>query len=238
MPHKPRIYIVEDQGLTRLALIKVLESNGYEVVGTSSTAEKAWLELQEKKADVVLLDFNLKGTKKGLWLAEKINLSIKIPIVFLTAYGSQEFLNKLFDVNIAGYIMKPFNNPTLLSAIKLAIDNQLSTSNNKKFESEVFLKTKSGSVKFTPKNIYYLQSKKNDIKIYTIDKTYLTRDKLENLLIQLNFRELYRIHRRFAVNINYVSRIEGDKVYIGKTEIPMSKSYDAEALIKNCHNNQ
>ena len=228
------IYIVEDQGVTRTSLRAVLENAGYCVSGDATTAEKAWLELQNKPTDLVLIDFGLKGAKNGSWLAEKINESLKIPFIYLTAYGSKDFLEKIMKTNPAGYIMKPYNKPTLLSNIEIAIKTQLQKNIKSKNNSEVFLKTKSGVIKFTPENVCYLMSNKNYVTINTANAKFYIRDKLENVLMQLDFSELYRVHRRFAVNINFITKIDAEKVIIAKKTIPLSKSYDAENLVSQC----
>ena len=229
-----KIYIVEDQGVTRSAIRAILEDAGFCISGDSATAEKAWLELQEKPTDLVLIDFNLKGSKNGAWLAEKINKSLKIPFIYLTAYGSKEFLEKIMKTKPAGYIMKPYNKPTLLSNIKIVIDNQTQQEEYNTNPKEVFLKTKSGLVKFTPESIFYLQSDKNYISIHCFESIYLIREKLEDLLDLLNFSCLYRIHRRFAVNVKFIHKIEKDKVFVNDSPIPMTESYQAEELVQKC----
>lgn len=228
------IYIVEDQGVTRIAIKSMLIDAGYEISGDAATAEKAWLELQSFSTDLVLIDFNLKGTKNGLWLAEKINTYLQIPFIYLTAYGSEDFLQRILKSKPAGYIMKPYNKPTLLTAVQIAIENNVKTKKESTSENEVFLKTKKGIVRFTCQNIYYLQSNKNYIEIYTPTENYIIREKLKILLQRLNFDDLYRIHRRFAVNINHVDKIDAEFVYVNNQSLPISKTYQAELLIKNC----
>lgn len=228
------IYIVEDQGITRSAIKNMLENAGYFISGESATAEKAWIELQESCTQLVLLDFNLKGTKNGLWLAEKINSFLQIPFIFLTAYGNEDFLKRILASNPASYIMKPYNKPTLLTAVRIAIDNNEQQHIKTHQNNEVFIKTRTVTFKFTPTNLYYLQSNKNYIEIYTTDGKFEIREKLENVIEQLNFKELYRVHRRFAVNQKFVTKIEQAFVYINEIQIPISKSYDAEEFFRSC----
>ena len=75
---------------------------------------------------------------------------------------------------------------------------------------------------------------KNYIEIYTPTENYIIREKLKILLQRLNFDDLYRIHRRFAVNINHVDKIDAQFVYVNNQSLPISKTYQAELLIKNC----
>jgi len=157
-----------------------------------------------------------------------------IPFIYLTAYGSEEFIEKIMQTQPAGYIMKPYNKPTLLSNIKIAIDAQNRLEQNSTNPEEVFLKTRVGIYKFISKQIYYMQSNKNYVEIFTTEGKFEVREKLETILNLLHFKVLYRIHRRYVVNIDFVTQIKDEMVYINKTAIPMSKSYNAENLIKNC----
>lgn len=226
---KHSIYIVEDMGITRATLKNVLERNDYKVCGSSATAEKAWVEVPELQPDLLLLDINLRGTKTGLWLAEKIRVLLNIPIVFLTAYGSNEMLDKLSDFNPDGYIMKPFNNATLIGTIKFAINNYYSfqSKDTETLKEVVFynVKTRKGLEKILVNNILYLQSDKNYINIYLEDGTHTTRNKLDDLLADISFENLKKVHRRFAVNITKITNVTNTHVFIDDIEIPTSKSF-------------
>jgi DNA-binding LytR/AlgR family response regulator len=232
-----KIYIVEDQGVTRTALESTLENAGYAISGSSATAEKAWIELQQSVTDLVLIDFGLKGTKNGAWLGYRIKEHLKIPFIYITAYGSEEFLDKIMKTKPAGYIMKPFNKPTLLSNIKIALENFTKKNTEPETEAFVFLKTKSGIMRFDQKDILYIKSEKNYLDIYTASNCFKTRDKLEDLLKEMNFKNLYRIHRRYAVNINHVTKIDVSEVKVGNATLAMSKSFDSEELIQDCLKN-
>lgn len=232
-----KIYIVEDQGVTRTALESTLENAGYEISGSSATAEKAWMELQQSDTDLVLIDFGLKGAKTGTWLGLKVGQQLLIPFIFITAYGSDEFLAKIMKTKPAGYIMKPFNKPTLLSNIKIALEHFGKKDNESENENFVFLKTKSGIMRFEEDNILYIKSERNYLNIYTKRKYFKTRDKLEDLLKQMNFKNLYRIHRRYAVNINHVDKIDTGEVKVNEVILPMSKSFDAERFVQDCLKN-
>lgn len=231
------IYIVEDSGVTRINLVSVLTQHNYEIIGMSSSAEKAWLDMQNLNIDLVILDFNLKGAKKGIWLAEKLNTNFKVPFIFLTAYGSEHLLQKMLDLNPAGYIMKPFNNPTLLSTIHIALSKTKNETRQVPDQDFKFLKTKSGIVKIESQSLLYLQSDKNNVFIFTTTGSFSTRSKLDNIFHELNFKNLHRIHRRFAVNISKIESL--DKGYLildNQTKLPISKSFQTEELIMKLMN--
>lgn len=236
MEYKKRIYIVEDQGITRMTIEMVLLQNNYEVIGSSPTAEKALIDLQERRADLVILDFNLKGSKNGLWLAHKLNEKLHIPFVFLTAYGNHDFLEKIMETNPIGYIMKPFNNPTLLTTVKIALQHTLTQIEEPKVEEACFIKTNLGRIKFTSHNLHFLQSDRNYVHLHTEDEVYKVRDKLENIFAELNFSCLYRVHRRYIVNSNFVTKLDNNGIFLNQQLVPISTSYQFEALSEACKN--
>lgn len=224
-----KIYIVEDMGVTRAALANILERNGHTVVGSSATAEKAWLEIDELQPDLVLLDLNLKGNKSGLWLAKKIRSHLSLPFIFITAYGSNDILNKITDIKSDGYIMKPFNNSTLLANIQIAIANFDKNVTIKKEETVTkdyfIVKTKMGAQKIIVDEILYMQSEGNYVHLFIENKEHICRFKLEDLIAEINNSQIQKTHRRFAVNVSKLTRIDKKSVFINDLEIPISKTF-------------
>lgn len=233
-------YIVEDMGVTRAALISVLQRAGYQYVGSASSAEKAWLEIPEKEVTVVIIDVNLKGVKDGIWLAEKIRESKDCAIVFLTAYGSDAILEKIHNTDPDGYIMKPFNNPTLLSSIKMACRN-FHRRNQKKTPQliePIIIKSRNGIVKINKADLVYLKSEGNYVHLNTASLTHEVRGKLDEILLLLDYDKLFRIHRRYAVNIDKIKAIDKNSILVSiNQELPVSKSFNYEEMIKRLNLN-
>lgn len=224
---KTKIYVVEDMAYTRIALVEKLKEANFEVVGSAAKAEVAWLEMQNISFDLALLDINLAGAEDGVWLAEKIRTKIDVAIIFLTAHSDATTLDRVLAVNPNGFLMKPFNKPSLLTTIDIAL---------KAFKKEVLLqKTNDAYVMIEIKNhivklhlneILYLQSDANYINIQTIAEQISIREKLKIFLENLpknNF--IVQAHLRFAVNKNYITSITPNSVLIDKIEIPVSKTY-------------
>ena len=229
------IYIVEDMAVTRAATILVLKRAGYTIVGSSASAEKAWLELPQKNVSVVIIDVNLKGTKDGLWLAKKIRESLNCAIIFLTAFGSDAILDKIHSTDPDGYIMKPFNNPTLLSSVKMACRNlqrrnqEVSTNENEL----TIIKSREGTIKIDKTELIYLQSEGNYVHLHASSKIHEIRGKLDEILDLLDYENLYRIHRRYAVNVEKIKSFDKNFIIVSAAkELPVSKSFNYEELMK------
>src|SRR6478735_10812640 len=79
---KKRILIVEDEALTVLALQQELEELGYEIAGIASTAADALRAAEDNRADLVLMDIQLKGGISGVAAAAAIRGHLDVPVVF------------------------------------------------------------------------------------------------------------------------------------------------------------
>ncbi|MGB0391187.1 MAG: response regulator, partial [Salibacteraceae bacterium] len=136
MSYKVKIYIVEDEYITQAVLKNNVEEIGYTVVGMADNAEDAWEDLQNLDVDLALLDINLAGEKDGIWLAKQIRESIGIPFIFLTAYGDKATINTAVKTQPNGYLLKPFNEVDIYTAIEVALNNFNHAQANKEKSSE------------------------------------------------------------------------------------------------------
>ncbi len=96
--------------LTELGHEPYLASNGREALNLARTID----------ADLALLDINMPMTD-GLEAAKVIAKKHPMPIIFLTAYGQQELIEKATQLPIHGYLIKPVNERDLAAAIGVAL---------------------------------------------------------------------------------------------------------------------
>ncbi|MGE4394739.1 MAG: methanogen output domain 1-containing protein [Methanobacteriales archaeon] len=113
--------IVEDESIVALDIKHRAELLGYEVVGIASSGEEALKLIKEKKPDLVLMDIVLKGEMDGIEAAEVIKRDYNIPVVYLTAHSDKETLDRAKQTEPFGYLIKPFEDRELHSAIEVAI---------------------------------------------------------------------------------------------------------------------
>lgn len=226
-----RLYVVEDMSITRAALIQTLRGAGHEVTGSSPTAEKAFVEIPDLQPDVVILDLNLRGTKDGMWLAKKLRETMEVAIVFVTAYGGQNIVDQMLQVQADAYLMKPYNATALLGNIRLAHRRHLDrkTKSYGVQNDEIrFIKTRSGQSNLRLSQITYMMSQANYVSIHTEDQVLETRGKMDEVLAILDSAMLQRIHRRYAINIMAVTEATRESVSIAGVELPVSRSYSQE----------
>jgi PAS domain S-box-containing protein len=121
MMDKPRILVVEDESIVAIDLSHTLNSLGYEVVGTVGTGEEALKVLKEHRPDLVLMDIQLRGELDGIQVAEKIQTTLRIPVIYLSAYSDAKTLSRAKLTEPYGYIMKSFDHNDLHSTIEMAL---------------------------------------------------------------------------------------------------------------------
>jgi two-component system, sensor histidine kinase len=117
-----KILIVEDELIIAHSLQEALQNDGYQVVGLVDTAELAMAIIPEVNPDLILMDIFLKDAIDGITLSQEIQKHWDIPIVYLTAYGDKELIQRAKITNPYGYILKPYRWSELKIAIEMGLN--------------------------------------------------------------------------------------------------------------------
>ena len=117
-----KLLIVDDEQSVRYSFKKLLNSSNYIIV-EASNAEEAIAAFKSEKPNLVLLDIEMPG-KDGIQVLKEMNeLSPKIPVIIITAYGSGDRVIKAMKYGAYEYIEKPFDIPKLIFVIEDALKN-------------------------------------------------------------------------------------------------------------------
>jgi diguanylate cyclase (GGDEF)-like protein/PAS domain S-box-containing protein len=118
---RPRILVVEDEAVVALDIRVQLSGHGYEPVGHASRGEQAIALAGTLHPDLVLMDIRLGGAMDGIEAAGVIRARHGIPVVFLTAHAEDETIERARHVEPAGYVIKPFTERELRTAVEMAL---------------------------------------------------------------------------------------------------------------------
>jgi diguanylate cyclase (GGDEF)-like protein/PAS domain S-box-containing protein len=121
-----KVLIVEDERVVAMVLQDMLRERGYVVVGTVASGEAAIEQAKHLAPDLVLMDINLEGEMNGIDAAERIMKSSRTPVVFLTAYSSEETLARATLNAPYGYLVKPIDPRELHATIQVALARRAS----------------------------------------------------------------------------------------------------------------
>jgi CheY-like chemotaxis protein len=116
-----KVLIVEDEKPVAETIRIQLEQLGYAVVGITDNAEQAISLVAQLQPDLVLMDIVLKGDIDGIQAAEAIRSQYQIPVIYLTAYTNQDFLDRAKLTEPLAYIVKPCSQRDLYAALTVAL---------------------------------------------------------------------------------------------------------------------
>lgn len=120
-----RVLIVEDEAVTATFVERALLNLGYRVAGIANRYSTAASILRQEATDVALVDIRLKGERDGLELARLMREEHDMPIVFMTSRSDEEAVSEAKDLKANGYLVKPFTEESIYSALEIAIGNYI-----------------------------------------------------------------------------------------------------------------
>jgi diguanylate cyclase (GGDEF)-like protein/PAS domain S-box-containing protein len=121
-----RILVVEDESIVALDIQDRLEALGYDVPGVCASGEKAIASADTLRPDLVLMDIQLQGRMDGVEAANEIRQRFNIPVVYLTANADHPTVQRAKLTEPFGYVLKPFEERELHTAVEMALYRRLS----------------------------------------------------------------------------------------------------------------
>ena len=116
-----QVLVVEDEQIVARAIQAELRSMGYRVPALASSGEEALRQVEETHPDIVLMDIVLKGQMDGIEAAQQVRQRFDVPVVYLTAYGDDDILERAQRSAAFGYLLKPYDERELHTTISTAL---------------------------------------------------------------------------------------------------------------------
>jgi two-component system alkaline phosphatase synthesis response regulator PhoP len=177
------IYTIEDEDNIRELLIYALKNAGFNAVGFSDGRS---FFAEKETPDLILLDILLPG-EDGVSILKKIRnnpATEKIPVIMLTAKGTEYDTIKGLDTGADDYITNPFSVMEVISRIKAVLRRVEKVEKNDELTvGEIVLNTEKRLVTVN-KNEVVLTYKEFELLLYLMQNkgVVMSRDKI---LIQL-----------------------------------------------------
>lgn len=112
-----RVFIVDDNEMTRGLLRVIIQGEQFDVVGDAGTAESAKLRLRTQKVDIVCLDVVMPDGD-GLSLLEWIGQrQPQAAVLMVTASTDRSTVEQSLRNGAKGYIVKPFTPGAVMDAL-------------------------------------------------------------------------------------------------------------------------
>jgi two-component system KDP operon response regulator KdpE len=120
----PRILLVDDEVAIQRTVGPLLRARGYDVE-IAGTGTEAFQIVADRSPDLIVLDLGLPDVQ-GTEVCRRIRTTSKIPIVVLSARGSETDKVNALDLGADDYVTKPFGPEELLARIRVALRRVLS----------------------------------------------------------------------------------------------------------------
>lgn len=230
---KIRTLIVDDEPHALDIIRKyALQIPEIEIVGTCGNAIEAFQTIQQKEVDLMFLDIKMPRL-----LGTDLVRSLKTPplVIFTTAY--QEYAIEGFDLNAIDYLLKPIPLKRFLQAIDKVmsflsgdIKRAITLPNPEVAEKSatghfLYLRVERRLIKVDTKDILWIESVKDYIKVITKDKIFQTKQKISTTEKLLPVGEFMRIHRSFIIPLNKMEGYHPNHLLVAGNKIPIGRNY-------------
>ena len=116
------VTIVDDDESIRRALRRLMRSAGIEADAFASAEE--YLQQGDHETACLILDVRLPGMS-GLDLQRELAaLNPRIPIIFMSAFGTDEMRERALEEGAIAFLRKPVSEDLLLDDVRLALDGR------------------------------------------------------------------------------------------------------------------
>ena len=238
--------IIDDEELAQRVVGKyVADVSILNLIKKCNNAMEAMEAMQEQNIDLLFLDINMPKISGLNFLRGLKNPPM---VIITTAY--REYALEGFELDVIDYLKKPFSFERFFNAVNKAIDKaKLQRTKAESFvlkpevrqqidESFIFIKAEKITYKIDYKDIQYIESVGDYIKIITSEKVVMAYHSLKYMENLLPERHFPRVHKSFMVSISKINSIEGNMIKIGDLIIPIGRTYKNDFMeIVNCFTN-
>ncbi len=234
------ILVVEDESIVAKDIQICLKKLGYEVVGIVSSGEDAVEKAKEMEPDLIMMDIMLKGEMSGIDAASIIRKTQDIPVIFLTAYTDRDTVDRAKESEPFGYIIKPFKEIDIQTAIEIALykhrrdlevkkERDLYYNMVEKNDSPdmMFVKANQRLVKIRYEDIFFIEALKDYVVINTAERRYTIHSTMKDIERKMPEKDFIRVHRSFIVRMDKIKEIDHSNVILesDKKVVPVGGSY-------------
>lgn len=115
-----RILVVEDEYFVALTIETALTDAGHEVIGVFASGEAAIEAAEDLRPELVMMDIRLAGEMTGIDAALVLRQR-GIPCIFASAHSDAATRDAGGRAQPAGWLVKPFLQADLISAVEAAL---------------------------------------------------------------------------------------------------------------------
>ena len=219
---KIKCIILDDEPLAVELLKKHASENENLIVSLATTEVFEAIDfLKNNKVDLIFTDIQMPELT-GIQLMKILDHSQKF--IVTTAY--QDYALESFNFHVVDYLLKPITKDRFDSSVKKYVDFFQMTS-TKNQSTYLFVKADGKQVKINFSDLIYIEGLKDYIRIHTKTEKILVLETMKSFEEKLP-NHFKRIHRSYIINIDFLTSIDGNSVYLNQKILPIGETYRKE----------
>jgi two-component system LytT family response regulator len=185
-----RVVIIDDEPLARLAVkVRLARRDGFDLVGEFGDGDSACTGIAALKPDLVFVDVEMPG-KTGLEVLAAMSPANRPMAILLTAYD--------------GYALQAFQ----LAALDFPYRCQGRAAPLPAVKTRTFsVRVGSRTVLVPVADVERIEADGDYATLHAQGKTWLVRERLHNLAMQLDPRQFHRVHRSSIVRLDQIAEL-------------------------------
>lgn len=121
-----RTILIVDDNKSVLTSLELLLEREFEKIETVSDPNRIFPMLEKSVVDLIILDMNFSvgfntGNEGLFWLQRIHEVKPELPVIMLTAYGDVDLAVKSLKSGAADFILKPWNNDSLIEKVRATL---------------------------------------------------------------------------------------------------------------------
>lgn len=222
--------IIEDQPPAQRILQKYIRDIGnLSLRGTFSDALLALEFLKDSPVEVIFLDIHLPKISGIDFL--KI-IPAKPKIILTTAFP--DYALQSYELDVVDYLLKPFSFERFVKAVSKTIYQKENISAlHQNFQPKLdvptekilFVKTGKEYQKIDVLAIQFIKSNGDYTQLFTTSGKHLVSHSLKYWLDKLDANTFCQIHKSYLINVQHISKVTGNQVFIGDNLLPIGRTY-------------
>lgn len=230
---KTRCLVVDDEPLAINVIKSFLDRlDQLELVNTCSNAIDAFNVLSNEKIDLLFIDIQMPQMT-GLEFLKALKSPPKV--IITTAF--REYAMEGYELDVVDYLLKPVSFDRFLKAINKVTDQASHEEDNSRVgmssteeDPYIFVREDKKMRKIVVKDIEYIESIKDYVKIITNDHVFTTYLQISYLEKKLPEESFVRVHRSFIVGIGHIKAYSSTDIEIGDQSIPIGRHYKSHVM--------
>lgn len=206
-----RVVIVDDEPLARLAVkVRLAQRAAFELVGEFGDGDSAYEGIAALRPDLAFVDVEMPG-RTGLEMLAALAPAQRPMAILLTAYDS--FALQAFEVAAVDYLLKPVEDERFDEALDRA-QQAFPYRGQARAAASVAPPMGSFSVRVGSRTVLVPVSDVERIEadgdyatLHANGKTWMVRERLQNLVTRLDPRQFHRVHRSSIVRLDMIAEL-------------------------------